>query len=381
MASPFLTKGGPEREEMHAMFELLCKNRSPEPGERELELSYSAVTKIFADAQKEGGNKKAKRDAWQKAVAQLITKGMTRSVHFCVVVGAEVLRNVGFTAQELLDLNFSAEELKAGFFEARELKEVSPEEESDSNAASVLAACLLQYLPYPSDSLSPARACQAGYEAEALKSLGYTPKELHQAEVPAKVMKQLAYSAKELRDGGYTAKELKDSLAYSLVQLKAGRYKAEELGAVGYHIPELRAAKFTALDLRKALVFNVQMMRDAGYTCAEMKKGAWRKTIRGRECPRRYAALTLLLTPDVLHTHITLLSPTSTTSHSRLRRQAHQRRRLPCSRGRCCRIHCRSDVCGWLRGVGLTRRRPLGDDPQGDRLRPQRIAGRLLYRR
>ena len=75
--APFLTKGGPEREEMHAMFELLCKNRSAEPGEQELDLSYSGVTKVFTDTQK-SGNKKAKRDAWQKSVAQLITKGMTR---------------------------------------------------------------------------------------------------------------------------------------------------------------------------------------------------------------------------------------------------------------------------------------------------------------
>ena len=51
----------------------------------------------------------------------LITSVCSR---FKVVIGAEVLRNVGFGVQELLDINFSPAELKAGFFEARELKEV-----------------------------------------------------------------------------------------------------------------------------------------------------------------------------------------------------------------------------------------------------------------
>lgn len=77
--TPFFQPGGPGREEMHAMFELLCKNRSEEPGESELELSYAAATKVVNDSQtKGGGNKNAKRDAWQRSVAQLITKGMTR---------------------------------------------------------------------------------------------------------------------------------------------------------------------------------------------------------------------------------------------------------------------------------------------------------------
>ena len=39
---------------------------------------------------------------------------MTRRAHFKIVVGAEVLRNVGFGAQELLDLRFSPRELKDG---------------------------------------------------------------------------------------------------------------------------------------------------------------------------------------------------------------------------------------------------------------------------
>ena len=43
--APFLAQGGPQREELHAMFELLCKNRNPEPGESELELSFNAVSK------------------------------------------------------------------------------------------------------------------------------------------------------------------------------------------------------------------------------------------------------------------------------------------------------------------------------------------------
>ena len=80
------------------LIKLLCICSCPQ-GESELELSYTPVTKIFTDAQKTGGNKKAKREAWQKSVAQLISKGMTRRAHFKVVISAEVLRNVGFGAQ------------------------------------------------------------------------------------------------------------------------------------------------------------------------------------------------------------------------------------------------------------------------------------------
>ena len=235
---PFLSKGGPEREEMHTMFELLCKNRSPDPGEPEIDLSYTAVSKVFTESRKDTSNKKLKRATWQTSTAQLISKGMTRRSHFKLIVGAEVLHNVGFGVQELLDLGFSDTELKEGFFEARELYE-------------------------------------ANFKPKRLQELGYTPKEMWEAEIPASDMKQLNYTARQLHDGGYTAQQMKDSRAYTLVELKEGRYKAVELGDAGYLIPDLRAAKFTALDLRKAMVFTVQMMRDAGYTCQEMKKAGY----------------------------------------------------------------------------------------------------------
>jgi ribosomal protein L13E len=235
--TPFLSKGGPEREEMHVMFELLCKNRSVEPGDQELELSYGAVTKVFTESMKKAPVK-AKRAAWQASVAQLIVKGMTRRAHFKLVVGTEVLRNVGFGVQELLALEFTPEDLKAGFFEAKELKD-------------------------------------AGFTAAQLKTLGYTAKELCAAEIPVSEMKSLSYTARELRDGGYTAQQMRNALSYTLAELKDGRYKAVDLGEAGYLIPDLRAAGFTAMDLRKAMIFTVQMMRDAGYTCVEMKKAGY----------------------------------------------------------------------------------------------------------
>lgn len=204
------------------MFEVMSKNRSTEPDEGEIEVSYATVSKIFHNAAKPGGIKSTKRAAWQAAVAQLITKGMCRRAHFTTVVGAEVLRNVGFDARELLELHFSAKELKAGCFEARELK-------------------------------------VAGFQPADLKKLGYTPKELLEAEILAAVMRQLGYTAQQLRDAGYTAQQLKDSQSYTLVELKEGRYKPAELGNAGYLIPALKEAKFTALDLRKALIFNVRI--------------------------------------------------------------------------------------------------------------------------
>lgn len=235
---PFLSKGGPERKEVHAMFELLCKNRNAEPSDGELKPSIAAVTKIFNDAKKENVKSAAKRVSWQNGVAQLMTKGMTRRAHFKLVVGAEVLRNVGFGAQELLDLSFTAEELKAGLFEAKELR-------------------------------------AAGFSAKALMDLEYTPREMWEAEVPVSEMKALGCTAGELRDGGYTAEQMKDARSYTLAELRAGRYKPVELGGAGYLIPDLRAAGFTAFDLRKALVFQPGMMRDAGYTCSEMKAAGY----------------------------------------------------------------------------------------------------------
>ena len=235
---PFLSQGGPGREEMHAMFELMCKNRNPDAGEQELDLSYGGVTKIFNDAARPGGKKPAKRTSWQSGLASLIVKGMARRAHFKVLIGAEVLRNVGFGAQELLDLHYSPAELKGGFFEAKELKE-------------------------------------AGFSPAELKGFGYSPRDLWEAEISAREMKALKYTARELHDGGYTAQQMKDSQSYTLDELRDGRYKAAELGNAGYLIPALRAAKFSALDLRKALVFNVQMMREAGYTSQEMKKAGY----------------------------------------------------------------------------------------------------------
>ena len=241
MATSFLSKDGPQREEMHAMFELLCKNRNPEAGESELEVSYTPVVKIFSDSQK-AGNSRVKRENWQKAVAQLMSKGMCRRAHFKVVMSAEVLRNVSFGARELLDIGFTAKELKEGFFEAKELTAV-------------------------------------GFTPLELKNLGYTPKEMWEAEIPAKEMCKIGYNARELKDGGYTAQQMKNSQSYTLDELREGRYKALELGEAGYLIPDLRAAQFTAMDLRKALIFSVQMMRDAGYTAQDMKKA-------GYECTR-----------------------------------------------------------------------------------------------
>jgi len=248
-AAPFLSKGGPGRKEVHAMYELLCKNRNPEPSDGEIDASYNAVAKIFNEARAEvnsASKRAAKRGNWQTGVAQLISKGMVRRAHFRVLLSAEILRNVGFGVQELLDLAFSAVELKAGGFTAKELK-------------------------------------QAGFKAVQLRDLNYKPREMWEAEITAAEMKSLGFQAKDLKEGGYTALQMKDSRAFTLVELKDGKYKAAELGEAGYRIPDIRDAKFTALDLRKALIFQVGMMHDAGYTVHEMK-GA------GYDCQRIYDA-------------------------------------------------------------------------------------------
>ena len=54
----FLTEGGPGREEVHAMYELLCKSRNSEAGEQELDLLYGAVTNVVSSC---GGHAGVKR--------------------------------------------------------------------------------------------------------------------------------------------------------------------------------------------------------------------------------------------------------------------------------------------------------------------------------
>ena len=83
-------------------------------------------------------------------------------------------------------------------------------------------------------------------------------------------MQQLGYTAGELRDGGYSAQNMKDSQAYTLVELREGKYKPAELGNAGYLIPALREAKFSALDLRKALIFNVRHRATPTFSTAPM---------------------------------------------------------------------------------------------------------------
>ena len=112
---PF-TKGGPERKELHAMFELLCRTgQGPEPaGARPVARPrHRDLQRRQGEGRQEGGEARP----WQTAVAQLMASMTRRALPDRR--GAEVLRGVGFGARELLDLNFAVEELKAGGFEAR----------------------------------------------------------------------------------------------------------------------------------------------------------------------------------------------------------------------------------------------------------------------
>ena len=243
----FLSEGGPGREDLHAIFEILGKNRSAAPGDDDIELSFTAVQKVFADAAKPGVASHVKRATWQASVARLMTQGICRRAHFKVVLSAEVLHNLGYRARELHDLGFSPRELRAGLYTARELKGI-------------------------------------GLEPAALKRLGYSAAELRDADVSAEVMRALKYTARQLRSGGYTARELSPS--YSLIEMKEGLYRAAEVADAGYQIGALFAAKFTALDLRKALIFSVSQMRGAGYTATDMKKAGFdAKRLREAQYP------------------------------------------------------------------------------------------------
>ena len=65
------------------MFELLCKNRNPEPSDQELEMSYSGVMKLYKDSKKEASESPlSNRMDRQLRLSPLLIARLTASDHW-----------------------------------------------------------------------------------------------------------------------------------------------------------------------------------------------------------------------------------------------------------------------------------------------------------
>lgn len=113
----FFTPGGPFREELFLMGDLMRKGNDPAYSE-ETKATVETVTKILGEARRGRLNK----DAWEASLTQLIADGYMRRGHLSSLVNAEALRDVGFSVIELIASAFSLHELRLGGFTAAEMK-------------------------------------------------------------------------------------------------------------------------------------------------------------------------------------------------------------------------------------------------------------------
>ena len=125
---------------------------------------------------------KLRRAGWEQQLCQLIVEGAMRRGHLLSLITPEALREVSFSAAELLNAGFSLIELREGGFTAGGLREAG------MRAAELKAAAF---------SASELRV--GGYAARELRAIGFTPAEL----------KQGGYQARQLREIGLTAAEVR----------------------------------------------------------------------------------------------------------------------------------------------------------------------------
>ena len=103
--------------------------------------------------------RKVKRDTWQEKTRELVASGTLRRGHLLALISAETLREVGFTAAELLAAGFALSTLRAGGYKAQVMRAI-------------------------------------GLRANELGGEGYTPAELKGGGFSAKEMRYLLGSSK-----------------------------------------------------------------------------------------------------------------------------------------------------------------------------------------
>ena len=189
--------GGPRREEINLMADLLRQNQSLQAEAAEVKEGDKASKLLEA-----ASAGKIKKDAWQKKVTQFMVDGRMRRAHIQNLISPFALRLVGFSARQLRSVDFTLQELHDGSYLAAELRAI-------------------------------------GCTAADLKAVDYTAAELHEGGYDAGELKPLGYNATELRDAKYEAVELR-SVGFLLSQLRAAGYNATDLKAADYSGAELK---------------------------------------------------------------------------------------------------------------------------------------------
>ena len=106
---------GPWREEILFIGDLLRKGSDISPMESNEEMARDRVIAMRSAAK----NGKLRREAWEPMICQLICDGYLRRGHLLGAISAEALRELDFTAAELLDAGFA-------LFELRQVATASP---------------------------------------------------------------------------------------------------------------------------------------------------------------------------------------------------------------------------------------------------------------
>lgn len=274
---PILSTGGPRREELYFIADILRSNTDVSVVEKAEKAAGEAVIKLRAAAR--GG--KLKRDAWEQSLTQLVTEGATRRGHLQSLISAECLRDVGFKAAELLAVGFDLVELRLGSYAAAELRATGIKA-VDMGAAGYSARDL-KGGGYTAAALKAANFTAAqlkagGFVAKQLKIVGFTPDELKANGFSAGELREGTFAAKdikylftvmEMRLAAFSAKQMKNA-DYTLAELKSGEYPAVELKEANYGGTEMRKAGFGAMELKVA-GYSGSEMRIAGFTAAEMR--------------------------------------------------------------------------------------------------------------
>ena len=154
-------------------------------------------------------SKRIKRDDWAFQLTMWIVEGVMSRGHLNMLISAEVLRDVGFSASELLATGFTLPVLRDGGFLAAELRKVG---------------------------LKASDLAKAGYTPQQLKQGGYTAKNLKDSGFSAAQIKQGGFSVKVLKQVGFSAAELKQN-GCSCAELREGTFSAADLKPLDYTVP------------------------------------------------------------------------------------------------------------------------------------------------
>ena len=299
-ATPFFGGDGcPRREELLWVGELLrvvSVSRLEEDAARERAVSMRAVAR----------NGKLPREMWEQQTSQLLVDGRLRRGHLMAIISAEALRDVGFTASQLLASGFALSELHSGGFDAAGLRAAglkAAELSSAGFSAGELRIGGFNARDLRAVGFSPIKLKEGGFVAKQLREIGLSAEELLDNQFSASQMREGGYplsdlkrifvaadlreadiATKEMREAGYTLKELKEG-DYSAEDLRGAGYYCSEMKQVGFTInqlkhagyagAELRIAGFTATEVKVDGAFTCKKVKGAGYTASEAIEADW----------------------------------------------------------------------------------------------------------